>query len=139
MKKAVSIFFALAIILSGTNLTIATHYCGGKVAATKVSFSGKLASCGMEGTEGSCPSSESHLKGHCCDNKLVLIGMINNFTAPASLIKENTQNILQVFSVPVSQLIYSTDNLNHVFTDIGPPGGFPASAVSLNDICTFRI
>ena len=65
--------------------------------------------------------------------------MINNFTAPASLIKENTQNILQVFSVPVSQLIYSTDNLNHVFTDIGPPGGFPASAVSLNDICTFRI
>jgi hypothetical protein len=139
MRKGIAILFALVILLSGAHLTIATHYCGGKVAATKVSLSGKLASCGMGGTEESCSLPGSHVTTHCCENQLTIIGIINNFIAPASIQTENTQNILQIFYLPVIQSFHYISDSNYSYTNIGPPGEFSATAVNLNDICVFRI
>ena len=31
------------------HISVATHYCGGQIAASRVTLTGKLASCGMEG------------------------------------------------------------------------------------------
>jgi len=31
------------------HISIATHFCGDRISATKLSVSGELASCGMEG------------------------------------------------------------------------------------------
>ena len=47
-------------------LTVATHYCGGEIAGSKVSFSGKVASCGMEDDKNSQPSTDTYLTTHCC-------------------------------------------------------------------------
>ena len=139
MKKGASILFALVILLSGTHLTIATHFCGSNVAASKVSLSGKLVSCGMEGTEGSCPLPGNHLATHCCDDQVTTIGIVNNFTSPISLLKENAQNILQVYYVHVSQSFHSITVSNNFYTSISPPGRFSTNSVNLNDICVFRI
>jgi len=139
MKKGASILFALVILLSGTHITIATHYCGGKVAASKVSLSGILASCGMEGTEESCPIPGNYLATHCCDDQMNTIGIVNNFTSPISLLLENARNILQVYYVPDSQSFHSITVSNNFYTSISPPGRFSPNAVSLNDICVFRI
>jgi hypothetical protein len=55
MKKLLSRSVALIILLTGMNLTISSHFCGGVLAATKVSFTGKLASCGMESGQKTIP------------------------------------------------------------------------------------
>jgi len=139
MKKGASILFALVILLSGTHLTIATHFCGGNVAASKVSLSGKLASCGMEGTEGSCPLPGNHLATHCCNDQVTTIGIINNFTSPVSFLEENSENILQVYNVSESQSFHSITVSSNIYTSISPPGRFSTNSVSLDDICVFRI
>ncbi len=36
------------MLASGMKVSIDRHYCGGQLAATKISVTGKLASCGME-------------------------------------------------------------------------------------------
>jgi hypothetical protein len=139
MKKGLSILFALVIMLSGAHFTVATHFCGGKVAASKVSLSGKLASCGMEGTEESCPVPGNHLTTHCCDDQFKIIGIVDNFTAPVSLLYENPNTLLQIFYVPASQSFSTITTSNNFYTNFNPPGRFLANAVSLNDICVFRI
>jgi hypothetical protein len=139
MRKGISTLFALVIMLSGAHISIATHYCGGKVAATKVSLSGKLASCGMEGTEKSCPMPGKHLSTHCCDNRIITIGIINNFTSPFPIITENTQNPQHILYLPVRQPFHSNVVFSNLYTSIRPPGKFLFSAVNLDDICVFRI
>jgi hypothetical protein len=139
VRKGISILFGLVIMLSGAQLTIATHFCGGEVAATKVSLSGKLASCGMERTKESSTFPGTHLTSHCCDDNVITIGILNNFTAPVLIQNEYNQNVLQIFYLPVSQSIHYTSDSNYLYTDTRPPGGFSASAVNLSDICDFRI
>jgi hypothetical protein len=139
MRKGITILFVVIILLSGAQFTIATHFCGDKVAATKVSLSGKLASCGMESSDKIFPSSGSYLKSHCCDNKIATIGILNNFTAPVSICTENTQNFLSIYYLPVSQRAHSNSVTNVFYTSISPPGKFTAPSVNLEGICVFRI
>jgi len=139
MRKGVSILFALVMVISSAHLTISTHYCGSEVAAKKISLSGKLATCGMEDSKESCPSSGIHLKKHCCENSVVTIGFINNFTAPDALQSENTQNTQNHFYLPVTYSYNYISEFNRTLTNIHPPGGVSASAVNLNNICAFRI
>jgi hypothetical protein len=139
MRKGVSILFALVVIISSAHLTIATHYCGGEVAARKISFSGKLATCGMENSKESCPSSEKQLKTHCCENRVVTIGIVNNFITPVSIQKADNQNIQDLCSFPVNHFYHFISGFNQSFTNIHPPGGYSATAVDLNNICAFRI
>ena len=139
MRKGISIIFALAMFLSGAHFTIATHYCGGKVAATIISLTGKLASCGMEENEESCPLPGNLLKTHCCENKVATIGIINNYVSPVSIVRDNNTTGQQLFYAPVSQSFLNIVNSNPSYTDTGPAGGFSASAVTLNYICAFRI
>jgi hypothetical protein len=139
MRKGISILFALIMILSVARITIATHYCGGKVADTKVSLSGKLASCGMESTEKSIPLSGNNLTKHCCEDQVIRIGTCNIFTSPVSFITENIQNLQHFIFPTVFQSFHSIITTNSFYTSISPPGHFIATAVSLDDICVFRI
>jgi len=139
MQKGVSILFVLVILLSGAQFTIATHYCGGKVAATKVSLSGKLASCGMESNAERIPFQGKLFTSYCCEDRVTTFGILNNFTQPVLIQTKTAQNNIQVFYLPVSQSYSSLIYPDHFYTNIGPPGGFPASAVNLNYICSIRI
>jgi len=58
MRKLSSISLAILILLAGMHITIATHFCGGEIAATKVSLAGIAASCGMESDKNTGASSE---------------------------------------------------------------------------------
>jgi hypothetical protein len=139
MRTGVSILFTILMTFTGAHLTIATHFCCGEIAATKVSLSGKLATCGMEGDEGSCPAGGSNVKTHCCDNSMVTIGIINNFDPPCTIQNETYRHITHAFFMPVDQNFTNTPYPKIIFTDTGPPGRFPASAVDLDFVCTFRI
>lgn len=127
------------MLLSGAHLTVAKHFCGGRIAAERISLSGKLASCGMEGTEDTCPVSGNRVNTQCCDDQISTFGMINIFTAPVTVQSENTENIPYLYCLPVIESYNSINGVNISYTDTGPPGRFSASAVNLSDICIFRI
>lgn len=139
MKKGVSILFAIVILLSGAQFSIATHFCGGRVVETIVSLSGKLASCGMEGTEESCPVPGHHLKTHCCDDVVTLCSIDNNYAPSFSVLPESYKSYLQVFGMPVSSTIHSAEVLKSLYTNESPPADLLSTNVDLSDICVFRI
>ena len=80
MKKILSIPLIILILGSGMTLNVATHYCCGKVAATKVSLSPRLASCGME-----IPSvnklTEDAISKHCCEDKISAYSFDTNYVS----------------------------------------------------------
>jgi len=141
MKKFLSISFSLLILISGLQLTVSTHYCGGEIAASKVSVSGELASCGMEAEVPvkQCPLSGSHFDSNCCNTKVSVFAIDNNYPPSLTDYKSFSQPVLQVFDIPVGYQIQSLSVLSPYSTNVSPPGNFMVSAVSLPDICVFRI
>ena len=138
MKKFLSISFAFLILLSGMHLTVATHYCGGKLAASKISVLGELASCGMEDPVDRCQLPGKHISSNCCTNKTAVFTVDNNYAPSFSEFKASSQLDLPLFNIPVSyQLQVVVSNLLN--TNVHPPGNYLVSDVSLPDICVFRI
>jgi hypothetical protein len=139
MKKLLSISFALLILLSGMHLTIATHFCSGELAASKVSFSGELASCSMEGPVDRCLSTAKHSDSNCCKNEVSVLSVDHNFAPSFTIFKIFSPNLLQVFEIPACLHIHSLTAVNLVCSTISPPGNLLVNAVSLPKLCVFLI
>jgi hypothetical protein len=139
MKRLFSIIFVFVIPFSGMHLTVATHLCGGEIAASKVSFSGELATCGMESPSGNCPISGKHLGNHCCEDLVSVLAVENNYTPSFSEDKPFSPPVLQIVNIPLSLMLPCLYPVNPINTIVGPPGNFLVSDVSLPDICVFRI
>jgi hypothetical protein len=139
MKKFLSISFSLLILLSVMHITISTHYCGGKIADTKVSVSGELASCGMMASALKCPIGSSHIGSNCCNNKVSVFALDNNYTPSFSEFRAFSQPVFQLYNVPATMGIRFLSVLNLNYTNVSPPGSFLVSDVSLPRICVFRI
>jgi hypothetical protein len=139
MKKFFSIPLALLILLSGMHFTISTHFCGGKIAATKISITGKEASCGMTHDTKSKASSETSIASDCCENEFSVYSVDNNYSPSSFHIKEITQNILHIFYIPEGFSFHSIFPLLTKFTNVSPPDNFAANTVNMANICVFRI
>ena len=139
MKKLFSISLALLMLLSGLQLTISMHYCGGELADSNVSILGHVASCGMESATDECTQPGNHVESSCCDNKVSVYTVDHNFSPSFSEFKAFSQTILQVFSIPENSTLHSITPIGQLFTDVSPPGSLLSSAVSLPKICVFRI
>ena len=139
MRKGISILFAFVVILSGTHLTLAKHFCGGELVDTRLSLSGKLATCGMASDNERSQSSGIEIKNHCCDNKVSTIGILNNYIPSISFINDNIDIKSISFHLPVNILLCSQTLSYNISSNIRPPGKIPLSSVSLDDICVFRI
>jgi len=121
------------------HITIATHFCGGEIAATKVSLAGIAASCGMESDKNTGASSEASLASNCCTNEFAVYS-VNSDYAPAEFqVRQLTQNLLHECYIPEA-FAFQFNNLTSITrTDVSPPDNFFASAVSMAGICVFRI
>ena len=139
MKKFFTIPLALLILLSGMHFTIATHFCGGEIAATKVSLSGREASCGMISDHRSNNSTETQISSKCCDNEFAVYKTDSDYSPSAFHFKEITQNILHEFQIPEVFSFHSTLSLLTNRANVSPPDCYLANAVSMADICVFRI
>jgi len=133
MKKLLSISLALLMLLSGMQLTISTHYCGGELADSKVSLTGHLASCGMESSNDGCSLPESNMESSCCNNKVSVYAVDQNYSPSFSEFKAFSQPVLQVFT------LHSISATNLTRTDISQPENTLVNAVSLPKICVFLI
>jgi len=139
MKKVFSISLSLLMMVAMLQITVAMHYCGGEEVATKVSLSGKLASCGMNCTEEEMPLQGTNFTSHCCENTLIFCGVSNNYSPTYSIIPESYQNNFQVLAIPLELSAKSKTALNPLNTNISPPGALMSTNVDLSTICVFRI
>ena len=139
MKKSTSIFLVLLMIAAMMHFSVATHYCGGKIAASKVSLKGKLANCGMEGPDKELPLPGITLSKHCCEDVVTVCGTDNNYTPSFSFIPESYQHNFQVLALAVGLSFNSKADLITSYINVTPPGALMSTDVDLTDICVFRI
>jgi len=138
MKKLFSILFAALILLSGMHLSLAEHLCGGEVSAVKLSFTHEKASCGMCASE--ITTAEKSISNEsCCKDEMSFYAVDNNYSPSTLQVNHTANQLLQVFDVPKAIGILSIHTNSTSNTNVQPPGNYIASAVSLPDICVFRI
>ena len=139
MKKVTSILVVILVITVMTHLSIANHFCGGMLAATRVSLSGQLASCGMETEDIPIPVSGSSISGRCCDDVVATAATDNNYVPSVNFILNHHQHNFQILN---TALLFSCLPINHLkslLTDVIPPGKYLSSHTDCPDICVFRI
>jgi hypothetical protein len=139
MKFFLSILFSASILVSGPGIRIATHYCCGSLAATRVSLTGVLASCGMEGCDLDHSTLESTFTNLCCENHLSSY-FLNDFSGSATYtVSQPVVEINPVFNLIANQypgfetLVYQEVNPKP------PPGALFSSHISSPSLCIFRI
>jgi len=139
MKKLFSILFVALILLSGVHLSLATHLCGGELSAVKLSFAHEKASCGMCAEE-LTPATEMSIESEsCCKDEMSFFAVDSNYSPSTFQINQPTHQLLQVFNIPKTIGIQFNHTNPTTNTNVQPPGNYIASAVSLPDICVFRI
>ncbi len=134
MFRISTIAVALLLVLSGMNITVASHYCMGTLAKTIVSLNGKSASCGMDHTES--PESETTISSRCCDDELHVYTVGDDY-APSDIRYSqlfNYDNFSPEIIVTPSILTALPKQI-----DYSPPGQLLISAVHAAEICVFRI
>jgi hypothetical protein len=139
MKTILSIPLALLLLFTGINVNIASHYCGGKLSAVKVSLNGERASCGMEQQSGAKPS-EDLFSRHCCDDVISSVCISLNYVPASYLsIPYAGQDINHIFITQDQLLISRPVHLSILSGSRRPPGKFSPSSVEQQVICLFQI
>ena len=139
LKKILSISIALLMLLSGLQLTVSRHYCGGELADSKVSMLGHIASCGMEDETEECTQPGNHIESTCCNNQVSVYSVDHNFTPSFSEFKSFEQPVLQIFILHEILNFNTLTIHSNFYTDVSPPTDLLVSDVSLSDIGVFRI
>jgi hypothetical protein len=139
MKKVFSMSLTILMLTAILHLSVATHYCSGNLAASKISLSGKLASCGMENNEIDLPSAGFIFTKHCCENVLETYGINSIFFPSFSSVPESRFQLFQVFIIPSNLALNLLPPIKPINTNVNPPGAFASSSVDLSDICVYRI
>ena len=139
MKKLFSIVFATVILLSGMHLSLATHMCSGELAAVKWSFADEKASCGMAVDKPINAAANTITAESCCKDEMSFFAVDSNYNPSSLQVNEPVKQLLQVFYIPTSLgiLLKTTNSASNAH--VQPPGNYIASAVTLPDICVFRI
>ena len=138
MRKFFSISLVLLVLISGMHLSFATHICGGEVAAVKWSFSGEKATCGMEAPKQTCPAKNS-IDQDCCHNYIANFSVDSNYNSSDFQVTDISKNLLQTYYVSVNILFNQLSSPIVFYTDVGPHHNLQTSAVSLVEICVFRV
>jgi hypothetical protein len=141
VKKVFSILALILLLAVMLHISVARHYCGGELAASKISLSGGLASCGMEGTEESCPHDPpgNHLKSNCCDDVVTLYGFDNTYISGNTLVSKSFRFTYQILVLHICGAVQKPDPGTLFYSDVSPPGFLMSTDVDLSDICVFRI
>jgi len=135
VKKLLSIPFVMLLLISGMHVSIATHFCGGKIADTKISITGRLASCGMEVNKQ--VTAGQVFTSRCCEDEVKIYATDEEYTPPVCHLNSLFQLILDNdFVIPCADMaVYSSTSITYY----APPGSFSPYSVSLPKICSFLI
>jgi hypothetical protein len=141
VRKLLSILTVLLVLTAMLHFSVAQHYCGGRLVASKISLSGALASCGMEDDAKDC-GHHSHgdgIESHCCDDVLISYFIDSNYTPAAQSVPGFSQT-----KIPAPAMLFENpERISFVifrsWSDVSPPGLLTTSSVDLPSIGVFRI
>lgn len=112
MKKLISIFLSMLLLVSSSGMAYARHLCGGMEINAEITFGEKHLSCGMdkevENSSDCCGDSEVFEENHCCENLIAKVQTDDNFTkASSDLEASKIFNAIsaQIFVLDVSKII----------------------------------
>ncbi|HEX2977157.1 MAG TPA: hypothetical protein VHO68_14575 [Bacteroidales bacterium] len=134
MKRVFSILFAIMILFSGLTVNLAIHYCGGKAASRKLSFSGEVASCGMDSHQ----SSKGLHNPSCCSNVVKSYTFSNTFFS-SSVSSETAKILVQPVHANIEPFTFERPAAELYAPNNRPPGILLTRDVELDFICIFRI
>jgi hypothetical protein len=137
MRQILAIPIAFIMIISDMHLSFASHFCKGEMVASKWSFFGKNADCGMENNLWKCPM-HNGISSDCCHNKIVYL-TIENCVFPTTQFNDFTQKFVQVFTISNIQTLFQQDLKITLAERIRPPNNINGRVVHLSYICVFRI
>jgi hypothetical protein len=138
MKTILSIPLIILILFTGVSVKFATHYCGGNVAATKISLTGEFATCGMT-TDSENHTQQQTITHHCCDNTLSAYSICNTYFASAYDAVFNGQVAADNILNPIDYILDKKIIINITNYQSKPPGSFNANSVDRPVLCIFRI
>ena len=138
MKKIVSAFLALLLLISGMQLSVASHYCGGTLAQVKWSFDKELATCGMENPDEALPNGLL-LNQSCCQDELSTYTTDGQYQFQSLELKKHVPQVIACFTAPVSLLFKSQEPVDLLYTHVLPPGIVSPNRVTQESICVFLI
>ena len=139
MKKIISISLTFIMLIASLHFYVAAHYCGGTLMGSKISLSGKLATCGMESAGNDQPLTGFQYTRHCCDNVLVFCGINGTYFPSYSFVPDSYQTNFKIYSVPADNSLNNPGCLKATYTSSGPPADLISSSVDLASICILRI
>jgi len=85
------------------------------------------------------PQEKSITTENCCKDEISFLAVDNNYSPSTLQINHTANQVLQVFDIPQTIGIVSIHTNSATNANVQQPGKFIASAVSLPDICVFRI
>lgn len=138
MKKFFTIGITVLLVLAEMHVAVASHFCGGAVADTKVSLTGKSASCGMMHDANSA-SSETTFSSNCCKDETSVYKVDDNYAFSEFKFNLLAQNIYKECYIPTQYTFYSNIALFTAVANVSPPSYYFRNAMGLADICVFRI
>jgi hypothetical protein len=127
------------MLIALLHFSVATHYCMGKMAASRISFSGVLANCGMENDENQLPQTGLFLTTHCCDNEVIFCGINSNYFPSFWNVPESYNDDFQALCLPSATTFCPVASFKPINTNVNPPGVSTVNNVDLTSICVFRI
>lgn len=123
MRRVAAIFFILLIFVSGSNITLGTHFCGGYAVDSQVMLGHQHLDCGMKGMDSKMAMNESSheamLFAGCCDNEYQTLLTDDNFHQ----VKLKIQHDWSFIPVPKISLaaLELQDNTTSSFEEYSPP------------------
>lgn len=137
MKKVLTILVTVVLLASGMQVSIDRHYCGGELAAVRLSVTGRKASCGMEKTEYTCPD-HPVLNKKCCEDQISFYSISSRYI-PGSIKLSHLFTGRDIPPAPVSFIVLRNSDSSDFITRVLPPGDESVSDLTLPEICVFRI
>jgi sporulation-control protein spo0M len=137
MRKILSIPLFILILFSGITVNFSTHYCGGSVAATKVSLNGELATCGME-SKNDNKSKENRYTNHCCEDVTASYSLSCNYIPSFHFDNNLFQQINFALEIPAHNTVQDILNI-YSYETIRPPGTYTPNSVDRQVLCVFLI
>ena len=125
------------MLVSVIQVSIDHHYCGGVLADTRISFTGKLASCGMEQVSHTCPDQVS-ITGKCCDDQVTVYNITSQYS-PEYFRLSHPAAGKDLPAVHCIDIVLRSAERAVQTAWVRPPGANPELALSLAEICVFRI
>ena len=135
MKKVFSILIVTIFLASGMQITMSRHFCGGKLAEVKISFSGENGSCGMAHNGEQC-NNELAFDVRCCEDFQSKLTVTNNYFPQFFQINTAQSENQTIFfrNTLHSEIQIKNSNSYSAY----PPGNLH-KCLTQPEICVFRI